>query len=360
MSCDIWLVRHGETVDNVRGLAQGQNDGKLTDSGIKQAQLLAGRLLRENFARICVSDLGRCRETYAPLQEAGWQCEFCPEVREKACGVLEGRPVGTAAKEAVAAGVPVREYRPQGGESWEDVAARARPFLEGVLLAQQCHGTSSSAASSSGGKEVPKIMVLTHGGFIKEVMNVIFPDDPPSLNAAKNTGIYILRAVRDDAASTAVKRARSGGCGITGWTIRLMVKNDASHLDGGGSGSAYSGLLGGSKRVSAATATTAAYTRGARLISRAVGAVVSRGPSKWTRAETSPTKSDPPATTPTRLSPALTKPRSPEEAEREGQGVAEVASSEGAPKAPSSQRPQVACSVIDIGAKLAHEKRQID
>eukprot|EP00929_Paragymnodinium_shiwhaense_P112028 TRINITY_DN8027_c0_g1_i3.p1 TRINITY_DN8027_c0_g1~~TRINITY_DN8027_c0_g1_i3.p1 ORF type:complete len:310 (+),score=45.20 TRINITY_DN8027_c0_g1_i3:151-1080(+) len=245
MSCDIWLVRHGETVDNVRGLAQGQNDGKLTDSGIKQAQLLAGRLLRENFARICVSDLGRCRETYAPLQEAGWQCEFCPEVREKACGVLEGRPVGTAAKEAVAAGVPVREYRPQGGESWEDVAARARPFLEGVLLAQQCHGTSSSAASSSGGKEVPKIMVLTHGGFIKEVMNVIFPDDPPSLNAAKNTGIYILRAVRDDAASTAVKRARSGGCGITGWTIRLMVKNDASHLDGGGSGSAYSGLLGG-------------------------------------------------------------------------------------------------------------------
>ena len=38
------LVRHGETVDNVRQIMQGQTQGKLTPNGIEQARALAAEL----------------------------------------------------------------------------------------------------------------------------------------------------------------------------------------------------------------------------------------------------------------------------------------------------------------------------
>ena len=36
----IYLVRHGETFDNVRHIMQGQTHGQLNENGIKQAQEL--------------------------------------------------------------------------------------------------------------------------------------------------------------------------------------------------------------------------------------------------------------------------------------------------------------------------------
>ena len=38
------LVRHGETVDNVRQIMQGQTQGELTPNGIEQARALAAEL----------------------------------------------------------------------------------------------------------------------------------------------------------------------------------------------------------------------------------------------------------------------------------------------------------------------------
>jgi broad specificity phosphatase PhoE len=34
----LYLVRHGETVDNVNQIMQGQTQGELTDNGIRQAE----------------------------------------------------------------------------------------------------------------------------------------------------------------------------------------------------------------------------------------------------------------------------------------------------------------------------------
>ena len=35
----------------------------------------------------------------------------------------------TAQKEAKAAGLPIRDYKPEAGECWKDVNARAKDFL---------------------------------------------------------------------------------------------------------------------------------------------------------------------------------------------------------------------------------------
>ena len=34
----LYLIRHGETVDNARQLMQGQTQGELNETGIRQAQ----------------------------------------------------------------------------------------------------------------------------------------------------------------------------------------------------------------------------------------------------------------------------------------------------------------------------------
>lgn len=45
-------------------------------------------------------------------------------LREKGGGVLEGQSIGTPSTLAKKAGIPAREYRPAGGESWVDVNVR--------------------------------------------------------------------------------------------------------------------------------------------------------------------------------------------------------------------------------------------
>ena len=43
----LYLARHGETIDNVRHIMQGQTQGELNEKGIKQAQEVAEQLKNE-------------------------------------------------------------------------------------------------------------------------------------------------------------------------------------------------------------------------------------------------------------------------------------------------------------------------
>ena len=40
----VYLVRHGETIDNARRIMQGQTQGQLNENGIQQAKELGQRL----------------------------------------------------------------------------------------------------------------------------------------------------------------------------------------------------------------------------------------------------------------------------------------------------------------------------
>ena len=61
--CTLYLVRHGETDWNVKGLLQGHTDIDLNKTGIKQAKELAKKLRRIKFAISFSSDLLRARRT---------------------------------------------------------------------------------------------------------------------------------------------------------------------------------------------------------------------------------------------------------------------------------------------------------
>ena len=59
----IFLVRHGETVDNARHIMQGQTHGQLNENGINQAKELRKKLADIHFDAYVSSDLQRCIET---------------------------------------------------------------------------------------------------------------------------------------------------------------------------------------------------------------------------------------------------------------------------------------------------------
>src|SRR6266581_8321756 len=66
----LWLIRHGESTWNVRGLAQGHCDeARLTDRGERQAWELATELSTQPIRTLYASDLRRALETAAPLAE---------------------------------------------------------------------------------------------------------------------------------------------------------------------------------------------------------------------------------------------------------------------------------------------------
>ena len=45
----LYLVRHGETVDNAAQIMQGQTPGKLNAKGIEQAEEVAGKMVNEHI-----------------------------------------------------------------------------------------------------------------------------------------------------------------------------------------------------------------------------------------------------------------------------------------------------------------------
>ena len=128
----IYLVRHGETFDNVSGLIVGHLPGNLTEKGKKQSHNAGLDLMNVNFDKVFCSDLNRTRETFNEIQNI---CEFdCPieytdKVRERFFGEYEGfyQNEFKWTKEDVMA------FRnPKNGESCIDLMKRAEEFYENL------------------------------------------------------------------------------------------------------------------------------------------------------------------------------------------------------------------------------------
>lgn len=116
------LARHGETIENARGIAQGHNHGTLSEKGIRQAKGLAKRLVHEKIECIFSSDLSRAAETAKEVKKfhPKAQIRFVKELRELDIGPLAGRK-----------GSDIDwENRPGAIESRESMRARVRAVLE--------------------------------------------------------------------------------------------------------------------------------------------------------------------------------------------------------------------------------------
>ncbi len=154
----LYLVRHGETDWNLARRIQGSTDIPLNATGRAQAARTGELLSRREWTGIASSPLSRARETAEIIgSEVGISdIEIVDDLVERQYGEAEGLeaeeldrrfPVGTT--------VPGRESR-------EAVARRVIPAL--LALAERNPGAD--------------LIVTTHGGVIRTVLNEVSPHSP--------------------------------------------------------------------------------------------------------------------------------------------------------------------------------------
>ena len=132
----IFLLRHGQTDFNVRGIVQGSGvDSSLNDTGRRQAAQFFAAYCHVSFDKVYTSALRRTQESVQHFLDLGRPHEAHAGLNEISWGVREGTRI-TVAEDAeyrqVLAGWVAGDThaRLTGGESPEEVAARQRPFIE--------------------------------------------------------------------------------------------------------------------------------------------------------------------------------------------------------------------------------------
>ena len=132
----IYLIRHGQTDFNVRGIVQGSGvDSSLNEAGRRQAARFHAAYAHLPFDKVYTSALRRTHESVQGFLDRGLPHEQHTALNEISWGVREGTritPEADAEYQGVldqwAAGQT--HARLTGGESPDEVAARQRPFIE--------------------------------------------------------------------------------------------------------------------------------------------------------------------------------------------------------------------------------------
>jgi broad specificity phosphatase PhoE len=179
----VFLVRHGETEANSKGLLQGHLDTPLTDLGKQQAEALGRRLENQSFCRSYTSDLLRAKATAKLiLGNREVPCEHTTLLRERSWGIYEGRPNTEFhdAREAFTQANPGQSFLPPGGESGAQVAIRVREFIS-MLKATP---------------DLENVLVVAHGGLNRCFLSIVLgkpehgPESVPQQNACLNELVF--------------------------------------------------------------------------------------------------------------------------------------------------------------------------
>lgn len=147
----LYMIRHGETDNNVQKLFSGWFQAQLTEAGRQQARAAGERLKGIPMDRIYASDLDRTMETAGLIFP---EQEIVPmtDLREIHVGRLGGRPYAEADELAPHS----CDFSPFGGENREQLVARIKRFLSEVEKAP-CE----------------RVAAVTHGALICHVVDAI-------------------------------------------------------------------------------------------------------------------------------------------------------------------------------------------
>jgi broad specificity phosphatase PhoE len=204
------LVRHGESVWNVQMRVQGHTCHGLTPLGHDQAERTAQRLVDWlGEVRVVSSDLGRCRDTAAPIGEAfGVEVAVDPELRERHFGGWEGLD-----RDQLEAEDRARYLRWRSGE---DVIGEVGGESDAVL--RQRAARAFSALLTAGDDGVDTVVAVTHGGTIWYGVHEVL----------RLQG-YFLGSVHNASVTELVRDGR-GPAGLDPSLPHLARFNETSHL----------------------------------------------------------------------------------------------------------------------------------
>jgi len=169
----IGLVRHGSTDWNLARLIQGQTDIPLNLQGIEEATALAKRLQKTNWCLIYSSDLIRAQATARIIADTlRLSIQFDPTLRERNFGCLEGSNYDTA-REIL--DDPIRSAEITGIETITAVQERILTTLNQIAAKHLNQ----------------KILIVTHGGVIRQFLKYLEPKEPLFIGNASLTKISL-------------------------------------------------------------------------------------------------------------------------------------------------------------------------
>jgi probable phosphoglycerate mutase len=136
----IYIARHGQDQDNVRGILNGHRNESLTELGEKQGQELAQKIKAANikFDKIFVSPLERTKKTASIIAQTLEldEPEIFPLLIERDFGIMTGKPVTDVEKlcapEIIKADIITYMLSPEGAETFPQLVGRARTILEKI------------------------------------------------------------------------------------------------------------------------------------------------------------------------------------------------------------------------------------
>ncbi|KAF9878739.1 phosphoglycerate mutase family protein [Colletotrichum karsti] len=242
----LYLVRHGESVDNVANLYAGSRDASLTSHGVLQARRLGTHLASHTatapVSHIFTSNLQRAYRTAEAVRDAistpseaeastrrVVEVVQLPELREKHFGSGEGQKVGAR----------VVGERHVGAETHEAMFARAKRFVDEYLAPIfACVDEAEDGAES--------VVIVAHGiilGVLARALRsatnfgklVASPADSLPLSWS-NTGYVEIHV-------TSAPAPKESTATWPGLSIKTVTVNSTEHLQGlkktrGGIGSA--------------------------------------------------------------------------------------------------------------------------
>lgn len=163
----LYIVRHGESETNKKGLWTGWLDVPLTEGGMRDAETAKAILSGIKFDKVYSSDLSRAKKT-CEIALDNIPYETLPLLREVNVGNIAGKPLTVISNEERAE-ISRFGYRKFDGESREDLKNRVCEFMKKV--------------SESGYESVA---AFSHAGFIHTMLCTVLEAEISRKNTVCN------------------------------------------------------------------------------------------------------------------------------------------------------------------------------
>ncbi|MDO4985890.1 MAG: histidine phosphatase family protein [Prevotella sp.] len=163
----LYLVRHGETVDNANQIMQGQTQGELNENGVQQAREFSEQWKNKEIDIILASDLKRSIDTARIIAEPH-QLEVLttPLLRERDWGSFTGRFIPDLKG----------EVWPDDIETQENLLSRAGEFI--AYVKQTFPGK--------------KVLAVGHGIINKAIQSFYYQKPMNEIQRMQNAEVRIL------------------------------------------------------------------------------------------------------------------------------------------------------------------------
>ncbi|MFC7523407.1 histidine phosphatase family protein [Parapedobacter sp. GCM10030251] len=187
----LYIIRHGQTDLNLKGIVQGRGvDSPLNEMGKMQAEAFYARYKNEQFDKIYTSTLLRTHQTVAPFLENGLPMEQLEGLDEIGWGIYEGREQTPEIMEGFSD--LITRWRNgeldtcvEGGETPNQLARRQREALQYILSK----------------KNEKKILVCMHGRAMRVFLSVLTDRDIALMDDFPHTNTALYKVYYDGAFS---------------------------------------------------------------------------------------------------------------------------------------------------------------